>query len=170
MVAKFEAGKDHLLRAPGKGTPQMPALAGSCLSFCGGLVVYFWNNRRAARCQKAGKPNKRTMESREFELTSRKDQAHALRQHLNPLPRSVTRSGQFELLDGEWKFDLDLEDNGISERWYLNDGFVRTAQWPGSVESHLAVAKDASSSTTNVRRVAPEHRDLEYVQRRLGVT
>src|SRR5438477_12852650 len=89
-------------------------------------------------------PNKR---AGEFELTSGKKLAHALKEHLNPLPRSVTRSGQFELLDGEWKFDLDVNDKGLSKRWYLDHDFSGAAQWPGSVESHMAAGKAANSTT-----------------------
>src|SRR5882762_4029386 len=87
------------------------------------------------------------MQANDFELISQKDQARVLMEHLNPLPRSVTRSGAFELLDGEWRFDLDLEDKGLSEQWYLNHKFNHTASWPGSVEAHMAAAKDIQQTT-----------------------
>ena len=38
--------------------------------------------------------------------------ATALEPHLNPLPRSVVRGNVFRLLDGEWRFELDLRDVG----------------------------------------------------------
>jgi hypothetical protein len=60
----------------------------------------------------------------------------------NPLPRSVVRPAAYELLDGEWRFALDREDRGLSEKWYLGHAYGGTAVWPGSVEAHLAAAKD----------------------------
>lgn len=60
----------------------------------------------------------------------------------NPLPRAVRRRNAFSLLDGEWKFALDLEDRGINEGWPIGHEYTDTAQWPGSVEAHMAAAKD----------------------------
>jgi beta-galactosidase/beta-glucuronidase len=62
---------------------------------------------------------------------------------LNPLPRSVVRPGEYELLDGEWRFALDLDDHGLGERWYEGYAFAQTARWPGSIESQIAGAADA---------------------------
>jgi len=62
---------------------------------------------------------------------------------LNPLPRSVLRPNQYELLDGEWRFALDHEDRGLTEKWYLGRRYTDTAVWPGSIESHMAAARDA---------------------------
>lgn len=59
---------------------------------------------------------------------------------LNPLPRAVLRSNSFILLDGEWKFAVDTEDDGLTDRWYLHHEWTSTAQWPGSVESHMIAA------------------------------
>jgi len=59
----------------------------------------------------------------------------------NPLPRAVTRRNFYELLDGEWKFELDLKDEGLREGWAIQHQFTNTATWPGSVESHMAAAK-----------------------------
>jgi beta-galactosidase/beta-glucuronidase len=59
----------------------------------------------------------------------------------NPLPRAVTRHNYFELLDGEWRFDLDLDDKGISEGWPLGHEYSKKATWPGSIEHHMAAAK-----------------------------
>jgi beta-galactosidase/beta-glucuronidase len=56
----------------------------------------------------------------------------------NPLPRAVTRHNYYELLDGEWRFDLDPEDEGMREGWHLRHVFPGTAKWPGSIEAHMA--------------------------------
>jgi hypothetical protein len=74
----------------------------------------------------------------EFKVTHGQDVAALLPRHLNPLPRSVLRSNLFLLLDGEWQFDLDLEDRGLRERWYLQHGYSDRTQWPGSIEAHMA--------------------------------
>ena len=60
----------------------------------------------------------------------------------NPVPRAVLRSNSPLLLDGEWRFSLDLEDHGLQEKWYLGHEFPHTANWPGSIEDHIAAAKD----------------------------
>ncbi len=66
---------------------------------------------------------------------------------LNPLPRSVRRRTPYELLDGEWRFALDLEDRGIREMWYLGHRYAETARFPGSIESHLAAGREAQELT-----------------------
>jgi hypothetical protein len=65
----------------------------------------------------------------------------------NPLPRAVTRHNFFELLDGEWKFAVDLEDCGIKDRWFLHHEYPRTATWPGSIEHHMASVKEQQQQT-----------------------
>jgi beta-galactosidase/beta-glucuronidase len=65
-----------------------------------------------------------------------------VRQLSNPLPRAVSRPNEYELLDGPWRFALDLEDRGLEEDWYRGHDYRHTAVWPGSIESHLAEAKD----------------------------
>ncbi len=59
----------------------------------------------------------------------------------NPLPRAVFRPNTFLLLDGEWRFSLDLNDQGLREGWHLGHHYEHTAQWPGTVEAHMAAAK-----------------------------
>jgi beta-galactosidase/beta-glucuronidase len=59
----------------------------------------------------------------------------------NPLPRAVTRNAFFELLDGEWLFDIDYDDRGIEEDWAIRHEFSGTAIWPGSIEAHMAAAR-----------------------------
>lgn len=65
----------------------------------------------------------------------------------NPLPRTVVRPNDFVLLDGEWRFDLDLQDRGLREHWYLGHAYPHVAHWPGSVEAHLAAARDVQLHT-----------------------
>ncbi|HVF38828.1 MAG TPA: glycoside hydrolase family 2 TIM barrel-domain containing protein, partial [Gemmatimonadaceae bacterium] len=60
----------------------------------------------------------------------------------NPLPRAVTRHNFFELLDGEWRFDLDPEDRGINDGWHLSHPYPRAATWPGSIEAHMSDARE----------------------------
>ena len=64
------------------------------------------------------------------------------------LPRAVNRPDPFILLDGEWQFALDADDRGMSEGWHLGHDYQRTAHWPGTVEEHLAEAKDATQQTS----------------------
>ncbi|OUJ71754.1 glycoside hydrolase family 2 protein [Hymenobacter crusticola] len=59
----------------------------------------------------------------------------------NPLPRAVLRLNNHQLLDGEWKFAIDVDDSGLREGWYLGHNYEHTANWPGSVEMHMAQAK-----------------------------
>jgi len=54
----------------------------------------------------------------------------------NVLPRAVLRPNAYFLLDGEWRFALDLKDSGLREAWYVEHSYERTAIWPGSVENH----------------------------------
>ncbi|WP_317239066.1 hypothetical protein [Hymenobacter sp. 5516J-16] len=56
----------------------------------------------------------------------------------NPLPRAVLRSNNYLLLDGEWNFALDSEDIGLRDGWYLAHPYEQIANWPGSVEEHMA--------------------------------
>jgi beta-galactosidase/beta-glucuronidase len=76
----------------------------------------------------------------EYSLRRDQDEAEAIKAYLNPLPRSVVRNGVFTLLDGEWHFELDPEDCGLHERWYLGHDFKRRAQWPGTIESQMLEA------------------------------
>lgn len=79
-------------------------------------------------------PNLSLSESKEDVLLAEEEQ--------NPLPRSVLRNNTFLLLDGEWQFAFDTGDRGLAEKWYLGHQYEHTAPWPGSVEGHLAEAKD----------------------------
>ncbi len=57
--------------------------------------------------------------------------------YLNPLPRTIARTGNYVLLDGTWQFELDLAYRGLEEHWELGHAYAGTAQWPGSIESQL---------------------------------
>jgi beta-galactosidase/beta-glucuronidase len=69
----------------------------------------------------------------------------------NPLPRAVTRHNFYELLDGEWKFELDPENLGMRESWYLGHRYQHTAMWPGSIESHMSAARQQSDTAESWR-------------------
>src|SRR5205809_177412 len=83
----------------------------------------------------------------DFGLVRDKEDARAVQKFLNPLPRSILRRNVFELLDGEWRFDFDLEDRGLNEKWFLSHDYSRSAVWPGSVESYMAEAMHAQEHT-----------------------
>jgi beta-galactosidase/beta-glucuronidase len=59
----------------------------------------------------------------------------------NLLPRTVLRSNAYLLLDGEWKFSIDRDDEGLRKGWHLKHDYAHTAMWPGSVEAHMLEAK-----------------------------
>jgi hypothetical protein len=76
-----------------------------------------------------------------FSITEIIEEAQVAEKFINPLPRAVLRPNTFLMLDGEWRFSMDAEDHGLNEGWHLGHKFDHTAQWPGSVEEHLALAK-----------------------------
>ena len=57
------------------------------------------------------------------------------------LPRAVIRPNSYILLDGEWRFSLDIDDKGVQDSWYISHQYADTATWPGTIEDHLAAAK-----------------------------
>ena len=72
-----------------------------------------------------------------FSLAQAKEEKE---EQINRLPRAVTRPNSFTLLDGDWKFSLDLEDKGIRESWHLGHDYTDHTYWPSSVEAHMAEA------------------------------
>lgn len=73
-----------------------------------------------------------------------KDEAAIIKEDdLNLLPRAVLRSNAYFLLDGEWRFSLDIKDTGLQEGWFLGHDYTDTAHWPGSIEKHIETAKGA---------------------------
>jgi hypothetical protein len=81
-----------------------------------------------------------------YGLTKSKEEAASEEEALNPLPRAVIRPNSFVLLDGEWKFALDIEDKGLTDSWYVKHNYTDTAHWPGSVETHMAKVKPAEKA------------------------
>lgn len=67
---------------------------------------------------------------------------------VNLLPRTVLRSNAYILLDGEWNFSLDGENEGLRKGWHLGHQYAHKAQWPGSVEQHMTHAKGAAQVST----------------------
>lgn len=75
------------------------------------------------------------------------DERSVIQEDINPLPRSVRRRAPYLLLDGEWSFSLDLEDQGLSGMWHLGHDYAERAQFPRSIEEHLATAREAQQHT-----------------------
>src|ERR1044071_2388843 len=101
----------------------------------------------------------------DFDLTAAHEEGRAPQEGSNPLPRSVSRANEYELLDGEWRFALDAEDRGLKERWYRSHKYERTARWPGSIESHMAEAKDAQEGACQDQIVAWYEREFTIPER-----
>ena len=81
-----------------------------------------------------------------------------------PLPRAVLRHNSFTLLDGEWHFDIDTDDRGLTEGWHLHHKYEHTAHWPGSIEEHMAAAKGQQPTYTwHDSVVAWYEREFSYV-------
>jgi beta-galactosidase/beta-glucuronidase len=78
----------------------------------------------------------------------------------NPLPRAVLRPNTHYLLDGEWHFALDPDDRGLREGWYLGHRYEHTANWPGSVEAHMAEAKGQQTAAWQDKIVAWYEREF----------
>jgi hypothetical protein len=103
------------------------------------------------------------MTTTDWSFTQDRDAAQVVEAFLNPLPRSVVRRNDTVLLDGTWRFELDLDDRGMEEQWYAAHTFVDTANWPGSIESHLSTAQKEQSHSDNNRDtiIAWYERDFE---------
>lgn len=76
-----------------------------------------------------------------YSTSKSKEEIFAEDNFVNPLPRAVVRSNAPVLLDGEWSFSLDVEDKGLVEAWHLGHEYQEKANWPGSIEVHIAAAK-----------------------------
>lgn len=57
------------------------------------------------------------------------------------LPRTVLRPNAHMLLDGEWSFLMDPQNEGMRNGWHHGANYVDMAMWPGSVEEHVAQVK-----------------------------
>jgi beta-galactosidase/beta-glucuronidase len=87
-------------------------------------------------------------------------------QTANPLPRAVSRATNYLLLDGTWNFEEDTHDLGLRENWALGHAYTHTASWPGSVEEHLAQARqEAQPASWQDRVVAWYERDFDLPAR-----
>ncbi|MEA2517945.1 MAG: hypothetical protein QOF49_25 [Chloroflexota bacterium] len=76
-------------------------------------------------------------------ITGEREHVRRLAPFLDDRPRSIVRRGAFVLLDGEWRFDRDPENCGLTEQWYLGHAFTSTAHWPGSVAAEVETDVDA---------------------------
>ncbi len=72
-----------------------------------------------------------------YSLTKSRNEDHNADEFISPLPRAVLREQTPILLDGEWRFELDHDNKGLHEEWYIKHEFGHTAQWPGSIEQHM---------------------------------
>jgi hypothetical protein len=70
-------------------------------------------------------------------ITGEREHVRRLRPFLDARSRSIVRPGAFVLLDGEWRFERDPDDRGLTERWYIDHAFESTASWPGSVVTQI---------------------------------
>ena len=52
------------------------------------------------------------------------------------------------LLDGEWNFSVDPDDRGIEEGWHLGHQYDGKANWPGTIEAHMAKGQPAAVQQT----------------------
>lgn len=53
------------------------------------------------------------------------------------LPRAVLRQNSYVLLDGEWDFEYDEGNRGLTENWFLSHRYGQTVNWPGVSRSIL---------------------------------
>ncbi|HEY0045218.1 MAG TPA: glycoside hydrolase family 2 TIM barrel-domain containing protein [Flavobacterium sp.] len=67
---------------------------------------------------------------------------------IDPIPRSVIRSNAPMLLDGEWRFSIDVEDLGLQQGWHLGHDYTAVADWPGTIEEHISKAKGLVNERT----------------------
>ena len=76
-----------------------------------------------------------------YSTSNSKEESLADDKFINALPRAVVRRNIYVLLDGEWRFEVDTNDTGVNEKWYLGHQYKNIAHWPGSIEHHIAEAK-----------------------------
>jgi hypothetical protein len=81
-----------------------------------------------------------------------------------PLPRAVLRPNSYLLLDGEWNFALDSGDVGLQEEWFRHHEYDQKASWPGSVEEHMAGAKQDEVKTWDDKIVVWYEREFPMPQ------
>lgn len=90
-------------------------------------------------CSSPGLPTPRMiLDHINYSLSGSLEEAPAIEETANPLPRAVLRMNSHVLLDGQWHFAHDVDDTGLRDDWALSHAYEHTAQWPGLVEEHLA--------------------------------
>nr|MDQ3042872.1 hypothetical protein [Acidobacteriota bacterium] len=75
------------------------------------------------------------------------DSVNVIADKVNPLPRSILRREDFVLLDGDWRFTLDVEDEGLKKKWFVKHNYTVTANFPGSIESYFAAVQDVKEDS-----------------------
>ncbi len=99
-----------------------------------------------------------------YGLTKAKEETLETGDAQNLLPRAVLRSNSYILLNGDWRFSHDTNDIGLQEGWHLGHVYNDIAQWPGSIEQHLAGAK-GNLKGWNDKIVAWYERDFPMPER-----
>lgn len=99
-----------------------------------------------------------------YGLSKSKEEEDATDNFVSPLPRAVIRQNAHILLDGEWGFDLDPADLGMQEGWHLGHVYKHTASWPGSIEEHMAEAKEQSEKAWRDKIIAWYEREFPLPQ------
>ena len=87
-------------------------------------------------------------------------EAELAQETTNELPRAVLRSGHHVLLDGTWRFAIDLDDIGLTEDWEQGYDYRLSAQWPGSIEEHMAAAHSGGPTAWQDKIVAWYEREF----------
>jgi beta-galactosidase/beta-glucuronidase len=101
---------------------------------------------------------------RNFAITETKEEKQQPKE-AQPLPRTVMRTNEFLLLDGEWSFALDPHDEGLNHCWHLHHLFPYKVLWPGSVEQHITQAQGEEASLWKDKVVAWYERTFEMPPR-----
>jgi Glycosyl hydrolases family 2/Glycosyl hydrolases family 2, sugar binding domain/Glycosyl hydrolases family 2, TIM barrel domain len=99
-----------------------------------------------------------------YGLSKSKEEDSATDQFINPLPRAVLRPNLHVLLDGEWGFELDPQDRGMRDGWHLGHQYAHTAQWPGTIEDHMAAAKGMTEKSWRDKVIAWYEREFPLPQ------
>jgi len=109
-----------------------------------------------------------------YNTTKSKEETFSNEEAINPLPRAVIRPNSFVLLDGEWKFALDTQDEGLNDNWQVSHNYNDTAHWPGSVETHMLNAPAAKLWIDKVvvwyERTFPRPQQTDAIHSQLQLT
>jgi beta-galactosidase/beta-glucuronidase len=106
------------------------------------------------------RPDQTPATTTEDAITGEREHVRRLRPFLDARSRSIVRPGAFVLLDGEWRFERDPDDCGLTERWYIDHAFDSTASWPGSVVTQIETEAGGSDGDGHD---GDGHDDLETV-------